>query len=199
MSWESCHFTWKRCNYSCMSQRCDWVSLPPVSRSATAPSSTAAFSSTRASRCARPTITSPAAACVRPASSPSWGAASPPWGPNSTHITSCVTSAWSRWAKAASRSRRTNPTATPASSSSLVEGPAGLRRPALRRSPDVTLSSLFFFPFFCYCGSEGGAGLFVNFEEYLSQQRDEEEDRIIQPKPAPFYFNHGPSVRGYKL
>lgn len=133
-----------------MSQRFDGVSLCLflISRSATALSSTAAFSNTRASRCVRRTTTSPAAACVRPASSQSWAAASPPWGPNSTRITSCVTSAWSHWAKAASRSRRTSPTATPASSSSLVEFPAGLSQ----------FSVLFFF-FFFYCGNEGGAGL----------------------------------------
>ena len=128
---ELCHE--KRCNCSFRSQASlPWLSFsflsppPPVSRSATPPSSTAASSSTRASRCARPTTTSPVAACVRPASSPSWAAASPPWGPSSTPTTWCVTSAWSPWAKAASRSRRTSRTATPASSNSSVEDTAGL-------------------------------------------------------------------------
>uniref|UniRef100_A0A674DRX1 Transforming growth factor beta 1 induced transcript 1 n=1 Tax=Salmo trutta TaxID=8032 RepID=A0A674DRX1_SALTR len=89
--------------------------------SATAPSSTAASSSTRASRCARPTTTSRAAACARHANSPSWAAASPPWVPNSTRTTWCATSASSPSARAVSKSRRTSPTATPASSNSLAE------------------------------------------------------------------------------
>lgn len=116
-------FHMKPCNYSRMSQ--GWISLRSpsrhISRSATAPLSTEASLNTRGSRSARPTTTSHEAACVRPVSSQSWAAASPPWGPNSTHITSCATSAWSLWAKAASRSRRTNPTATHASSNCLDE------------------------------------------------------------------------------
>lgn len=167
MSWESCRFTWKLSNYSSGVRAlcCHWISLPLFFRSATAPLWTAASSSTRVTLCVRPTTTSPVVACVRPASSQSWAAASPPWGPNSTPTTSCVTSAWSRWAKVASRSRRTSPTATPASSNSLVENTAGLCRPrpflwVTKWGSCVTLSSQRVCIFF-YCGNEGGAGLFV--------------------------------------
>lgn len=110
---------------------CDWISLLSFSRNATLPLSTAAFLNMRVNLCVRPTTTSPVGACVRPASSQFWAVASLPWGPNSTPTILCVTSAWSPWAKAASRSRRTSPTATPASSNCLAEDIAGLFTPPL--------------------------------------------------------------------
>lgn len=132
----------------CCYSICLLPSFPLLSRSATAPLLTAAFSNTRVSRCVRPTTTSRVAVCARPASSPYWAAVSPQWGPNSTPTILCVTSALSPWAKAASKSRRTNPTATPASSNSSVDDSMGLCPHPLNQRSFITLSSKFFVCFF---------------------------------------------------